>query len=67
MKISIKIKKFGRGLHAYFPKKFFHEGQEIEFDIDEKLIALRALNIEAEVMAAEIEDRVVKKLEAKRT
>lgn len=34
MKISIKIKRCGeRGLHAYFSKSYFKEGQEIMVEV----------------------------------
>jgi len=37
--ITLKVKQFSkRGLYIYLPRKYFHLGQEIHFEVDEDLI-----------------------------
>ena len=65
MKIPVTITKFGtRGLHACFPKKHFHVGQEILVEADDLTAATRGeFGLDLEALKLQLKTELVNDIE----
>lgn len=63
MKTKIQLKTMGRGLYAYFPKKYFHAGQEITIEVDDLTANAENIGVDIDAIAFDIESKIMKRLE----
>lgn len=59
MKAKIRIRKQGRGLIGYFPKKFhFRAGQEVTVEIDDLTASVEEFKVDLDAMKFQIKEEL---------
>jgi len=59
MKVKIRVKKQGRGLVVYLPKKYnFQAGQELLIDVDDLTASVEALKVDLDAMKLQIKEEL---------